>query len=255
MILAIDMGNTNIVIGGIDEKNTYFLERLNTRKDKTELEYAINIKSILEIYKININAIEGAILSSVVPPLNNVIIRAIKKVTNLDCILVNNNMNLDLNIAMDNPCTVGSDLIVDSVAAMSEYTLPLAVIDMGTATTIFVVDKNKNYIGGIIHPGVKISLEALSTNTAKLPQINLELPKSVIAKNTVDSMCSGILYGHAGMLDNIISHMEKELNEKLTIIATGGLAHFVIPLCKNKIIIDENLLLKGLLILYKKNSI
>ncbi len=255
MILAIDMGNTNIVIGGIDEKNTYFLERLNTRKDKTELEYAINIKSILEIYKININAIEGAILSSVVPPLNNVIIRAIKKVTNLDCILVNNNMNLGLNIAMDNPCTVGSDLIVDSVAAMSEYTLPLAVIDMGTATTIFVVDKNKNYIGGIIHPGVKISLEALSTNTAKLPQINLELPKSVIAKNTVDSMCSGILYGHAGMLDNIISHMEKELNEKLTIIATGGLAHFVIPLCKNKIIIDENLLLKGLLILYKKNSI
>jgi hypothetical protein len=254
MILAIDMGNSNIVIGGIDDKNTYFLERVTTRTEKTDLEYAINIKTILEIHNIDINDIEGAILSSVVPPLNQIIINAVKKITNLDCILVDSSMETGLKLCMDNPGTIGSDLIVDSVAAMNEYPLPLAVIDMGTATTIFVVNKNKEYIGGIIHPGLKISLESLSLRTAKLPHINLEMPKNIIAKNTIDSMRSGIVYGHAGIMDTCIERMEAELGEELTVIATGGLATFVTPLCKHKIIVDENLLLKGLLILYKKNK-
>lgn len=145
-------------------------------------------------------------------------------------------------------------MIVDAIAAMSEYPLPLAVIDMGTATTISVVDEHGNYIGGIIHPGLRISLDTLSSKTAQLPQVNLDIPKKVIAKNTVDSMRSGILFGHAGMMDGIISRMEEELGQKLNVVATGGLAPFVTPLCKHDIIVDDNLLLKGLLKLYIKNQ-
>ena len=246
MILAIDMGNTNIVIGGIDNKKTYFLERVTTYTTRTDLEYSMYIKGILDIHGIKPSDIEGAILSSVVPPLNETIRNAIKKVLGIECMLVESGMN---------PKTVGSDMIVDAVAAMDEYPLPLAIIDMGTATTISVVDKSGNYIGGIIHPGLRISLDTLSSKTAQLPQVNLDMPKKVIAKNTIDSMRSGILFGHAGMMDGIISRMEEELGEKLNVIATGGLAPFVAPLCTHDIIVDDNLLLKGLLKLYIKNHI
>ena len=254
MILAIDMGNSNTVIGGIDKDKIYFLERLTTRQGKTDLEYAVNIKNILEIYNIDKKEISGAILSSVVPPLNQTILKAVKKITEKDCLLVNPDMKTNVNIVMDNPKAVGSDLIVDSVAAINEYKLPLAIIDMGTATTIFVVDQDQNFIGGIIHPGLRVSLESLSNRTAQLPHINLEKPERIISKNTVDSMRSGILYGHAGMMDACIERMEDELGEKLNVVATGGLAPFVIPFCKHEITVDENLLLKGLRILYELNK-
>ena len=146
MILAIDMGNTNIVIGGIDNKKTYFLERVTTYTTRTDLEYSMYIKGILDIHGIKHSDIEGAILSSVVPPLNETIRNAIKKVLGIECMLVESGMKTGLNILMDNPKTVGSDMIVDAVAAMDEYPLPLAIIDMGTATTISVVDKSGNYI-------------------------------------------------------------------------------------------------------------
>ena len=226
MILAIDMGNTNIVIGGIDNEKTYFLERVTTYTTRTDLEYSMYIKGILDIHGIKPSDIEGAILSSVVPPLNETVRNAIKKILGIEC-----------------------------MAAMDEYPLPLAIIDMGTATTISVVDKSGNYIGGIIHPGLRISLDTLSSKTAQLPQVNLDMPKKVIAKNTIDSMRSGILFGHAGMMDGIISRMEEELGEKLNVVATGGLAPFVTPLCTHDIIVDDNLLLKGLLKLYIKNHI
>ena len=254
MILAIDMGNSNIVIGGIDSFKTYFLERITTNTTRTELEYSMHIKGILDIHSVKTSDIEGAILSSVVPPLNEVIKNAVKKITGIDCTLVESGIKTGLNILMDNPKAVGSDLIVDAVAAMDEYTLPLAIIDMGTATTISVVDTKGNYVGGIIHPGLRISLDTLSSKTAQLPQVNLDMPKKVIAKNTVDSMRSGILFGHAGMMDGIISRMEEELGENLNVVATGGLASFVAPLCKHDIIVDDNLLLKGLLKLYLKNQ-
>jgi len=151
MILAIDMGNSNIVIGGIDNTKIYFLERITTYTTRTELEYSMYIKGILDIYGVNPKDIEGAILSSVVPPLNETIRHAITKITGLECMLVESGMKTGLNILMDNPKTVGSDMIVDAVAAMDEYPLPLAIIDMGTATTISVVDNKGNYIGSIIH--------------------------------------------------------------------------------------------------------
>ena len=163
MILAIDMGNSNIVIGGIDEKNTWFMERITTDTRKTDLEYAISIKNILELHHIGSDDLEGAILSSVVPPLNPVLLTAVKKVTGLTCRLVSSGMKTGMNIRMDDPKKVGSDLIVDSIAAKANYPLPIIVIDMGTATTIYAVDQRGDYVGGIIYPGLRVSLDSLSS--------------------------------------------------------------------------------------------
>ena len=253
MILAIDMGNSNIVVGGIDSDRVYFEERLTTDRSRTNLEYAIYIKNILEIHGIDFSRIEGTIISSVVPPLNNTITTAIKKITGKAPMLVGSGMKTGLNIIMDNPKTTGSDMIVDAVAALREYPAPLIVIDMGTATTMSVIDPAGNYIGGVILPGLRISLDTLSSRTAQLPQISLETPGKVIGKNTTGCMRSGIMYGTASMIDGIIDRMEAELGEKTTVIATGGLSRFVMPLCRHDIIIDNALLLKGLFILYQKN--
>ncbi|MFR2849767.1 MAG: type III pantothenate kinase [Hungatella hathewayi] len=254
MILALDMGNTNIVVGGIDDEQTYFVERITTDLIKTSLEYAVSIKNILEIHHIDASEIEGAIISSVVPPLNATLSSAIKKILGFRPKLVGSGMKTGLNIHMDNPKTVGSDLIVGAVAAIQEYPCPLIIIDMGTATTICAVDAGGSYIGGIIYPGLKISLETLSSRTAQLPNISLDIPPRVIGKNTIDCMRSGIMYGNAGMLDGIIDRMEQELGAKATILATGGLSRFIAPLCRHTIIYEEDLMLKGLLILYNKNK-
>lgn len=254
MILTIDMGNTNIVIGGIDNKKTYFVERVTTNHGKTDLEYAVNIKSILEIHGITPSSIEGAILSSVVPPLNSTILSAVEKICGFCPMLVGSGMKTGLNIIMDNPKTVGSDMIVDAVAAVKEYPCPIIVIDMGTATTMSVVDKAGNYIGGVILPGLKVSLDSLSSKAAQLPYISLDVPNKVIGKNTIDCMRAGIMYGNASMIDGIIDRMEAELGMSASIVATGGLAKFVAPLCKHMISYEDDLLLKGLLILYNKNK-
>jgi len=254
MILAIDMGNTNIVIGGIDDEKTYFVERVTTNSGKTDLEYAVNIKSILEIYAISVSSIEGAILSSVVPPLNSTILSAVEKVCGIRPMLVGSGMKTGLNIIMDNPKTVGSDMIVDAVAVLKEYPLPAIVIDMGTATTMSVIDKSGNYTGGVILPGLKVSLDSLSSKAAQLPYISLDIPGRVIGKNTIDCMRSGILYGNAAQMDGIIDRIEEELVETASVVATGGLSRFVTPLCRHKIHYDQALLLKGLLVLYRKNT-
>ena len=253
MILAIDMGNTNTVIGGIDEKKTYFIERVTTDQNRTDTEYAVSLKNILEMCRIDVKDIEGAILSSVVPPLNSVILSAVEKVTGIRPLLVGSGMKTGMNILMDNPKAVGSDQIVDAVAASHDHPLPLIVIDMGTATTMCVVDKNRNYIGGIILPGLKVSLDSLSSKTAQLPYISLEVPERTIGKNTIDCMRAGIIFGNVDMIDGIIDRMECELGQAATVVATGGLARFITPMCRHKIICDDALLLKGLLILYRKN--
>ncbi len=254
MILAIDMGNTNIVLGGIDEERTYFVERITTNQAKTDLEYAVNLKDILEIYQIRPNQIEGAILSSVVPPLNITILRAVEKILGKKPLLVGSGMKTGINILMDNPKTVGSDMIVDAVAAIHEYPKPVIIVDMGTATTLSVVDKSGNYCGGVILPGLKVSLDSLSSKTAQLPFISLETPGKVIGKNTIDCMRSGIIYGNADQIDGIIDRMEAELGEPPFVVATGGQARLITPLCRHQIVYDDALLLKGLLILYQKNT-
>ena len=254
MILAIDMGNTNIVIGCIDDEKIYFTERLSTDKSKTDLEYAMAFKTVMELYNIDTDKIEGAIISSVVPPIVNSLVRAVEKIIGKTPYVVGPGLKTGLNIKMDNPKTVGSDLIVDAVAGIKEYGAPLIIIDMGTATTMSVVDKDSNYIGGIIAPGVRLSMEALSSNAAQLYKVSLEQPEKAIGKNTIDCMKSGLVLGEACMMDGLIERMEEELGYKATIIATGGLAKVVVPLCKRKIIVDDDLLLKGLKIIYDKNG-
>ncbi len=254
MILAVDIGNTNIMIGVIDSKKTYFVERLTTTIGKTTLEYAITLKSILEIYHIEPKHLEGAIVSSVVPPLNRTIVAAIQKITGITAKIVGSGMKTGLNILMDNPRSVGSDMIVNSIGALTEHEPPLIIIEMGTATTMSVIDKNGRYIGGAILPGLRVSMDSLSSSTAQLPRISLDTPKKVIGKNTTDCMRSGIIYGNASMIDGMLTRIEDELGQPATIIATGGIAKVILPLCSHEIIYDGELLMKGLLTLYEKNK-
>ena len=254
MILAIDMGNSNIVIGCIDDEKSYFEERLSTDKSKTALEYAIGFHTVLELYNIDVSRIEGAIISSVVPPLTNVVKSAVEKIIGKTPLVVGPGIKTGLNLQMDNPRSVGSDLIVDAVAGITEYGAPLILIDMGTATTMSVVDKDNNYVGGVIMTGLRLAMESLSSRASQLFNVSLEVPKNVIGKNTTDCTKSGIVLGNAACIDGMIDRLEEELGYSTTVVATGGLAHVVIPLCKHDIIVDDALLLKGLKIIYDKNK-
>ena len=254
MILTIDIGNTNIVLGCIDGDKTLFVERLSTVRTKTELEYAIDIKNVLDIYHIHRDEIEGGIISSVVPQITTIVKLAVEKILKKNVLVVGAGIKTGLNIRIDNPAQLGSDLVVDSVAAIVEYPAPLLIFDLGTANTVCVIDKNKNYIGGMIIPGLRVSLESLVSRTSQLPRIGLEAPAKTIGKNTVDCMKSGILFGNASMIDGLIDRIREEIGCEAKAVATGGLAKTVIPLCKHDIIADDELLLKGLYLIYRKNT-
>ncbi len=254
MILAIDVGNTNIVLGCFSDNEIKFTERVSTDHTATELQYAISIKTVLELYGIHPDNIDGAIISSVVPSVTSTIKGAVKKITGENALVVGPGLKTGLSIVIDNPAQLGSDLVVDAVAGINEYPLPLIIIDMGTATTVSVIDESKNYLGGMIIPGIKVSLESLTGKTSQLPKISLEKPRKLIGANTVDCMKSGIMYGSAAELDGIIRMINKERNTVHTVVATGGLAGSIVPLCEEKIILDDSLLLKGLSIIYKKNK-
>lgn len=254
MILAIDIGNTNIVVGCIDKEKTYFIERLSTVRTKTELEYAVDIKTILDIYHIKRTDLEGCIISSVVPQITNIAKLAAEKILKKEVMVLGPGVKTGLNIMMDHPGQLGADLVADAVAGLSEYQVPLIIIDMGTATTVSVVDEKKHYIGGMILPGVQVSLDALTAHASQLGGISLDVPKRIIGKNTVECMKSGVLYSSAGALDGVIDRIESELGQPATVLATGGLAKKIIPYCRKKIILDEDLLLKGLLVIYEKNK-
>ena len=254
MILAIDIGNTNIVVGCIDKDKTYFIERISTDRNKTELEYAIMFKNVLDIYRIKPDDLEGGIVCSVVPQITQIVRIAVQKILPKDIMVLGPGIKTGMNILMDNPAQVGSDLIADAVGAINEYPAPLIIFDMGTATTVCVVDKNKNYIGGMILPGIRTSLDALTARAAQLSGIELAAPKRIIGKNTIECMRSGIINSNAAAVDGIVSRMEEELGEKATVVATGGLAKLIVPLCKQQVILDEVLLLKGLLCIYEKNK-
>lgn len=253
MILAVDIGNTNIVVGGIQGTEILFESRLRTDATKTSDEYSIDLKMLLDIHSVSIDKVEGSIIASVVPQVLNSMKSALLKLTGKNSLVVGPGIKTGLNIKVENPAQTGADLVVGCVAAIREHTAPFIIIDMGTATTMVVVDASGSFIGGCICPGVKISLEALSNRTALLPGLQLDQPKRAIGRNTVDCMRSGIMYGTASMLDGMIERMEEELGYPTTVIATGGIAKFVVPLCKNSIIYDKNLILKGLAYLYQEN--
>lgn len=253
MILAIDIGNTNIVIGCINGKETVFVERLSTVRTKTELEYAIDIKNVLDIYHIKSNEIQGGIISSVVPQITTVVKIAMEKIIRKNVLVVGAGLKTGLNIRIDNPVQLGSDLVVDAVAGIAEYPVPLLIFDLGTANTVCVIDKNKNYIGGMIYPGIGVSLDSLTVHASQLGGISIEPPAHIVGKNTVECMKSGVIYSSAAAIDGIIDRLKDELGEEVTVVATGGLAKKVVPFCRRKVILDDDLLLKGLAIIYAKN--
>lgn len=254
MILAVDIGNTNIVIGCIEQEKIYFVERVSTNISKTELEYVVEFKTLLDLYRIRIEEITGCIIASVVPPLTNIVKNAMEKLLRISPLIVGPGVKTGLNILMDNPGQVGADLIVNAVAGLKYYGAPLLIIDMGTATTISVVDNRKNYVGGMILPGVKVSLESLVNRTSQLPRISLEAPKKIIGKNTIDCMKSGIIMGQAACMDGMIERIWDELGYQAPVVATGGLAGCIVPYCKKEIIYDNELTLKGLDVIYRKNT-
>lgn len=253
VILAIDIGNTNIVLGGFYNDELSFVARIATDVSKTEDEYASKIKSVLALHGVEKTELKGSIISSVVPPLNAIFKKAIRLVYGVDALLVGPGIKTGINIKCDDPSTVGADLICACVATHHIYGSPSLIIDMGTATKMMYVDNSGAFAGASIIPGVNIGLKALASGTAQLPQISLEAPKSVAGKNTIDCMRSGVVFANASMLDGMIDRFNEEMGETLPVYATGGLASTIIPHCKHEITCDEDLLLKGLYILYKKN--
>lgn len=254
MILAIDIGNSNIVIGCIDGNDILFTERISTNPLATDLEYASTIRTALVMYDIDKSRIDGAIISSVVPSVTGTLKRAVEKFSGIKAKIVGPGIKTGLSIAIDNPAQLGSDLVVDAVAGINYYPLPLIIIDMGTATTLSVIDESGSYLGGLIVPGLAVSHDSLISRTSQLPKVAFECPRRLIGKNTVECLKSGLLYGGASQIDGLIDRINEDLGKKCTVVATGGLAGIVIPLCKSKIIIDDALLLKGLNIIYNKNN-
>ena len=254
MILTIDIGNSNIVIGGVEGEKIEFEARLRTEATKTSDQYCVDLKILLDVYKIDSSRIEGAIIASVVPQVLNSFQTAVKKLTGKTCLVVGPGLKTGLNIKIENPSQTGADLVVGSVAALREHKPPMIVIDMGTATTMVVLDETGALIGGCICPGVKISMDALTDRTALLPGLQLDQPKKAIGRNTIDCMRSGIMMGNAAMLDGMVERMEAELGQKCTVIATGGIAKFIIPMCKTDVLYDKDLIIKGLAALYRDNK-
>lgn len=252
MLLAIDVGNTNIVLGVIDDNNLVSSGRLSTNIKETDEEYAMKLYSFLNLHKAL--EIDGAIISSVVPALNTVLKRAVRFVTGVTPLIVGPGVKTGLSIKIDDPAQLGADLVVGAVAAKEKYPCPLIIFDLGTATTGSVLDRDGNFLGGIITTGVSTSLNALASGTALLPQIDISAPKKVIGTNSIESMKSGAVIGTAAMLDGFIDRFERELGEKATVVVTGGLGKAIAKNCEHEVIIDNNLLIDGLKIIYDKNQ-
>ncbi len=253
MILALDVGNTHIVLGCVRDGEISHVARMSTQAVKTEDEYAVEMRAILSLEGVDPKSFDGAVLSSVVPQVTDQLCGAVRLLTGCDPLVVSAGVKTGLNIRIDNPAQLGPDLVVGAVAAMALYKPPMILIDMGTATTFSAIDASGAFLGGAIAPGVGMSLDALVSHTSLLQKISIEAPKHCIGTNTIDSMKSGVVLGTVAMLDGMIDRMEEELGGKTTVIATGGLAARVTPYCRHEIVCDSDLLLKGLWMIYKKN--
>ena len=254
MLLVFDVGNTNITIGAFDGDKLKFTARLATDSRRTSDQYAIEIRDIIHIYDIERSDIKGAAISSVVPIVGDAIARAVQRLFDIEPMVLGPGVKTGLNIKIDNPAQLGADLAAGAVGALAKYPTPCILIDLGTASTISVLGPKGEFLGGVIAAGVKLTLEALASKTAQLPGVNIETPKKVIGTNTVDCMKSGLVIGAAAMIDGMIMRIEKELGCSATVVATGGLAPTVIKFCERKILLDDNLLLDGLRLIYEKNN-
>ena len=254
MLLAIDIGNTNLTLGVYDESVLLFTARLSTDTRLTRDQYAVAIKDVLALHDTDYIDIEDCIIASVVPTVATSVANAISLLCHIVPLELGPGLKTGLNIKIDNPAQLGADLVAGAVGAISEYTLPCIVIDMGTATTVSVINSEGQFVGGSIAAGVMLTLKALTENTSQLPSINLSAPPSVIGRNTVDCMRSGLILGTASMIDGLIERISEELDEIPTVVATGGLSKEIITHCKSEIIYNENLLLEGLREIYEKNK-
>ena len=254
MLLAIDIGNTNITLGTFDSGVLAFTARLATENKKTADQYAVELKSLLSLECIGVEEIEDCIISSVVPAVGKSMSAAVSKLCHIVPLMLGPGVKTGLNIKIDNPAQLGADLVAGAVGALDAYTMPCVIVDMGTASTVSVLDRNGTFLGGVIAAGVRLTLKALTENTAQLTSIPIEAPQSVIGRNTVECMQSGLVYGTAAMLDGLLEQIEKELGEEPTVVATGGLSKEIITHCKYNIIYNENLLLDGLRAIYEKNN-
>jgi len=257
MILAINAGNSRVTFGCIGEKNEIGrVFTLPTDLSETALGYAIRFRSVFDLFSLDPASFEGAILSSVVPPLRNVLKEAVSYLTKKEPLVVSAGVKTGLRIKVDDPGTVGTDLVCAAVAAKEEYPLPCIVVNLGTATTLTCVDREGSYVGGAILPGVSLSLDALVHGTSLLPKIDRIPPKKAISTSTVECMRSGILYGAAGAVDGLLDRFFSELGEKeISLICTGSLAREIAPHCRHRLVCDENLILKGLGMIYRKNQV
>ena len=256
MILTVDIGNTNMEYGAFNANDELVFEsRVATDPYRMCDEYAISLADILNMYHVDPEQIEGAIISSVVPPTTEQVKAAIEKVCKCRVMVVSPGMKTGLNIKIDDPSSLGADLAAVAVGAKKLYPLPVIIVDLGTATKVLAVDSEGAFLGGIISPGVKISSEALAKKTAALPLIgiNSDPIDHVIGTNTIDCMRSGLLVGTACMVDGLIERFEQELGQKATVVATGGFSTSIQPLCRNEIIVNRDLIQVGLLDMYRRN--
>ena len=253
MILTIDIGNTNIVFGVFDGEELVFESRADTNSHRMADQYSVIITQVFGLYGVALSEIDGVVISSVVPPVSDQMKLSVQRLFSVTPLMVGAGVKTGVDIRIDDPSTLGADLACGAAAAKELYPLPCIVIDLGTATKVFAVDKNGAMIGGIIAPGVKISLEALAGKAASLPMISLDGHAPVIGKNTVDCMRSGVLYGHAGMLDSFIDRFQEQLGEA-TVVATGGFIHVLKDYCRHEFIVDTRLVMEGMRIIYNKNK-
>ena len=254
MLLLFDVGNTHVTLGGYDGSRCLFTGRIATDRRRTEDEYAMTLESVLHMHGYVPADVEDGIISSVVPAVTQALDRAFQLLWHKTAMKVTTAMDLGLEVRTDTPELLGKDLIVDAVGAKSKYHCPILVFDLGTATTCSVIDARGVYRGGMIAPGLGISVDALGSRTAQLPYIILDAPSQLIGTNTGNCIRSGIMYGHAGMIDGFIDRMSEEIGQSCTSVITGGLASKIAPLCRRPIILDERLIFEGLLIIYERNK-
>ncbi len=254
MLLAIDMGNTNITVGVFDGKTLLLESRLSTERNKMGDQYAVDLCNIFSLYHIDRTAFDGAIISSVVPPLDHAMRKAVEKAIGIRPLQVGPGTKTGINIRIDNPAQLGADLLVGAVAAAEKYPTPCIIWDLGTATTVSALDKDGTFRGGAILAGIFTSIDSLSNSTSLLPRIRLEAPARAIGKNTVECMQSGAVFGTAALIDGMCDRFAQELGENAYIIATGGLAREIVPHCRHTIQYDEHLLMEGLRLIYQKND-
>ncbi len=255
MLLAIDVGNTNIVMGLYQQQKLLMHWRINSDREQTEDQYGVLVRNLFYHSYLDSEAIDDIIISSVVPPITQILTRMSKKFMNIEPVVVGPGIKTGMNVLYDNPKEVGADRIVNAVAAYEKYGGPLVIVDFGTATTFCAISENGDYLGGAISPGITISTNALFEQAAKLPRVELTKPAQLIGKNTVNSMQSGIFYGFIGQVDGIIKHMKEEFEKTPKVVATGGMAYLVYPESETMDILNSYLTLEGLRIIYERNKL